>query len=103
TVACSHNQRPTTNNERLDSPDQAARFFAQKRGITADFDINARYAAAREHIESMPQASVASPDSGDGRRLRAEAVTQPWQFLGPGNVGGRTRALLVDPNDSNVM
>jgi hypothetical protein len=101
-MACSINQRPTTNNEQLDSPDEAARYFALKRGITADLDINARYNAAREHVALMPQTSVAGPASGPGR-VRAEAATRPWQFLGPGNVGGRTRALLIDPNDSNVM
>jgi photosystem II stability/assembly factor-like uncharacterized protein len=95
-ATCAH--RPET--ERQDDPDEAARYFALKRGITADLDLNARYAAAREHILGMPRMSVVAPIRVG--RLRSEAV-QAWQFLGPGNVGGRTRALLIDPNDSNVM
>jgi len=98
-AACVH--RPEI--ERQDDPDEAARYFALKRGITADLDLNARYLAAREHIFTMRQTSVAAPAPGAGRQPRANAMTQVWQFLGPGNVGGRTRALLIDPNDSNVM
>ena len=29
----------------------------------------------------------------------APAVTLPWQARGPGNVGGRTRGIIVDPDD----
>jgi hypothetical protein len=98
-TACSHHQ--PLERERLDSPDEAARYFALKRGITPDMDINARYAAARAHILQMrqpgrPGFSPAAEDAGLKPGL-------PWQFLGPGNVGGRTRALLIDPHDSNVM
>ena len=95
-AACSHHQRI----ERHDSPDEAARYFALKRGITADLDVNARYAAAREHILRMPQGCVAC--DGTSGRIHATSV-QSWQFLGPGNIGGRTRALLIDPHDSSVM
>jgi photosystem II stability/assembly factor-like uncharacterized protein len=95
--ACSVGQRPNTRFE--DDPDEAARYFALKRGITPDLDINARYAAAREHALHMPQTLIGAPATG---RIRAEAAIS-WQFLGPGNIGGRTRALLVDPHDSNVM
>ena len=95
-AACFHGQRPTPNSQREDSPDAAAQYFAQKRGITPELDLNARYAAARAHVLRMPQASVGAPS-------RPNAATKVWRFLGPGNIGGRTRALLVDPNDSNVM
>ncbi|MEK6375583.1 MAG: hypothetical protein AABO58_23135 [Acidobacteriota bacterium] len=91
--------------ERFDSPDVAARYFAEKRGITADVDINARYRDARAHAVRMAQTSVAA--AALGRRPVAEAATATqsgaWQFLGPGNVGGRTRALLIDPHDPDVM
>ena len=102
--ACSHGQRPTVNGERFDDPDEAAGYFAAKRGITPELDLNARYAAARAHAARMRQATLAA--AAPGGRLRAEAaITQSgaWQFLGPGNVAGRTRALLIDPNNPNVM
>jgi hypothetical protein len=102
-LGCSHGQQPTVNGERFDDPDQAARYFAEKRGITADVDINVRYREASAHVARMAQTSVAA--AALGRRPVAEAVTQTgaWQFLGPGNIGGRTRALLIDPQDPNVM
>ncbi|HYO99254.1 MAG TPA: carboxypeptidase regulatory-like domain-containing protein, partial [Pyrinomonadaceae bacterium] len=30
-------------------------------------------------------------------------VLGSWTNLGPGNVGGRTRALIINPNDANIM
>lgn len=26
-----------------------------------------------------------------------------WIEIGPGNIGGRTRAIVIDPTDSNIM
>jgi photosystem II stability/assembly factor-like uncharacterized protein len=31
------------------------------------------------------------------------APTTPWESLGPGNVGGRIRAIVINPNAPNVM
>ncbi|OJJ23206.1 hypothetical protein BKI52_02290 [marine bacterium AO1-C] len=36
----------------------------------------------------------------DKQRLRTQAANITWRERGPGNVGGRTRAILVDPNDA---
>jgi len=72
-----------------------------KRGITADLDVNARYAAARATVERMPRMSLAQEDG----RVHASSLFSSggWTFLGPGNIGGRTDALLIDPNDTNTM
>ena len=35
------------------------------------------------------------------RNLAAGISTSSWTFLGPGNVGGRLRAVLIDPRDPN--
>jgi len=86
---------------RFDEPDAAAEYFAMKRGITAGVDVNARYGAARARIDRMPRLSLAAaPES-----VHAESLftSGGWTFLGPGNIGGRTGALLIDPNDSNTM
>ncbi|HEX3580001.1 MAG TPA: hypothetical protein VHY33_15670 [Thermoanaerobaculia bacterium] len=93
--------RPTIE-ARFDDPDAAAEYFAMKRGITADVDVNARYAAARARIDRMPRLSLAQTD---GSRVHAESLftSGGWTFLGPGNIGGRTGALLIDPNDPNTM
>jgi photosystem II stability/assembly factor-like uncharacterized protein len=104
-LGCSHGQRPTANGERFDDPDEAAHYFALKRGITADVDLNARYREARAHVARMAQTSVAAAALGRRPVAGAATATQSgaWQFLGPGNVGGRTRALLIDPHDPDVM
>jgi len=103
-LACSHGQRPTVTGprlERFDDPDEAARFFAEKRGITEDFDLNAHYTAARERMARMPQTILGEPlRSASGLTTKLNGA---WEFLGPGNIGGRTRALLVDPHDPQVM
>lgn len=42
-------------------------------------------------------------------RTRRSAVGPPaggiiaWQSLGPGNIGGRTRALVIDPTDPDIL
>ena len=38
----------------------------------------------------------------EDRGPRTEDVLK-WTFLGPGNIGGRTRTLVIDPTDPNVM
>jgi photosystem II stability/assembly factor-like uncharacterized protein len=86
---------------RFDEPDAAAEYFAMKRGITAGVDVNARYAAARARIERMPRLSLAEEQG----RVHTESLftSGGWTPLGPGNIGGRTGALLIDPNDTSTM
>jgi len=70
----------------FDEPDEASALFSAKRGITAKTNLHALYATARTQIAA-----------------NATTVVGSWQFLGPGNIGGRTRALLIDPHDPNTM
>jgi len=70
----------------FDDPDEAASLFAAKRGITRTTNLHALYATARAAIDA-----------------NASTIIGPWAFLGPGNIGGRTRALLIDPADPNTM
>lgn len=32
-----------------------------------------------------------------------EGAGAEWEWLGPGNIGGRTRSILIDPTDADVM
>jgi photosystem II stability/assembly factor-like uncharacterized protein len=57
-----------------------------------------RVLAAREHIRRMPVHGVGGKLSKDAR-----ASIGGWQFVGPANVGGRTRSLLIRPDDPNTM
>ena len=46
---------------------------------------------AKKHIENMP--SYKSKDAG----------LWEWEWLGPGNIGGRIRTILSDPDDPNII
>jgi photosystem II stability/assembly factor-like uncharacterized protein len=93
--------------ERQDSPDGAAAYHAMKRGGTDD--TFRAYAAARQQMGRMQRYATSSDASFEPRgaiATSAETELPPfrkWQFLGPGNIGGRTRALVIDPVTPEVM
>lgn len=83
----------------FDSPDEAQRYFLDKRlpfGTTT-LPVE-RYVAAIEQMQKLPVYSTAT-------NTFATSSTQgnlgTWEELGPGNIGGRTRALLVYPVTPN--
>ena len=81
-----------------DQPDKAADFYVMKRAGEGVRDLPyERYEAARRHADRMP---LASSRKGN----RAEAIDLGgWEALGPGNQGGRTRHLIIHPDDSKIM
>ena len=108
-VSCSTSV-PPAEYARADGPDGAAAYAASKR--TGTDDPHRAYAVARDAMRQMRQYAT----NGDTFRepLRpsidatgAAATVKPpfrkWQHLGPGNVGGRTRALVIDPVEPQVM
>jgi Calx-beta domain len=71
-----------------------------------------RYRIAREQMAGMPTYSTREGRFGGGGRARtgASAAAAPgvpsigtWGSLGPGNIGGRTRAIAIDPLNPNTM
>jgi hypothetical protein len=94
--------------ERFDRPDAAAAFDAMKR--TGTDDVQARYDDARRQMRAMPRYAT-NGDRTLAPLIRSRIEPQndatgsvgTWSFLGPGNIGGRTRALLIDPTDTRVM
>jgi len=89
---------------RFDEPQGAQVHFLQKRlpaGMTAVGPSN--YEAALKHAQTMPQRG------GDVRRkalkagVASAALASNWTARGPGNIGGRTRALLIHPTSPNIM
>lgn len=79
--------------ERQDDPGEAAEYYAMKRA--GSDDPVRSLALAREQMRAMRRIST-----------NAEASERPfgtWRFLGPGNIGGRTRALIIDSNDPQIM
>jgi len=85
-TGCSHWTADSRQRIAEDAPDAAAAYFAAKRG---NVDVVAKWAEAREQLRSQRRAAV--------------VIKQPWTFLGPGNVGGRTRPLLIDPSAPDTM
>lgn len=91
----------------FDQPAEAQAFFLKKRSPDGASPISAqRYLEAREAMKGMPVYSTASksflggpagPASPNGSTLGV------WQWLGPGNVGGRTRSLLIHPTTPSIM
>ena len=90
----------------FDEPMQFAKFNAMKRlapgATTLPVD---RYITALEHNSNMPQYSsalgvtlpptgVAGPDN---------TAVSSWTYLGPGNIGGRVRGLVIDPTTPTTM
>jgi uncharacterized protein (TIGR03437 family) len=92
--------------ERPDHPGEAAEFFLRKRAVEgADQLPLERYLTAFEQMRRMPQSSLAE---GRVYPARAELSVEQqrlsaWTPLGPGNIGGRTRALLIDPQNPQTM
>ncbi|HEU4837155.1 MAG TPA: Ig-like domain-containing protein [Pyrinomonadaceae bacterium] len=119
--------------ERFDQPREALEWYLQKRLPKGEKQLPIeRYFQAKEKIKHMkrfstakgqslpPQANANEADevvepgegefpgstggggAGDGSASTSGALGT-WQSLGPGNVGGRTRALLIDPSNPDVM
>ena len=74
------------------APSTTADRIRQQRIPAGDTELPLdRYLKAREHIRQMPQYT-----------LSADAAAT-WTELGPGNLGGRTRALVIHPTNPNTM
>jgi hypothetical protein len=93
----------------FDQPGEAEEYHRMKRAPAGQSAIPVeRYLDAAEHIKQMPLYSTAASrflppgEQTDPGEIQAMALTA-WTPLGPGNIGGRTRALLIDPGDPAVM
>ncbi|MEO6119519.1 MAG: hypothetical protein ABIP12_02425, partial [Terriglobales bacterium] len=71
-----------------------------------------KYLEVYEQMQMAPRYSTAAavqmPAFADVPRANlpgdmAQPTVGTWTHLGPGNIGGRTRALLIDPGNPNVM
>ena len=118
--------------ERFDQPREALEAYVQKRLPRGEKQLPIeRYFTAKEKIKQMnrfssakgknlpPQANSNDAeilDPGDGEfpngtggggagdgSASTSGALGTWQSLGPGNVGGRTRALVIDPVTPDVM
>jgi hypothetical protein len=96
-----------------DQPDRAAEHYLRKRLPLGASELPVeRYFDALQHMRHMPQYSLAARRAlpsraqleGSGVSYIADAaVLGTWEFLGPQNIGGRVRALVIHPTQPSVM
>ena len=90
-----------------DQPDAAEDFFLRQRvprgAGPGEVNLYETYREADRHIDRMPIVS-----SRFGREISAgdaafeKAALGRWEPLGPGNIGGRTRAYVLHPGDPDI-
>ncbi len=92
--------------ERHDQPDRAAAYRALKQA--GSDDPFRSLSLAREAMRRMDRYSTSETTLVDGSGPRPlDSPDRPpigkWRFLGPGNIGGRTRVLVIDPTQPKIM
>ncbi len=113
----------------FDHPAEAEAFFVRKRVPPGETVLPVeRYQQARQHMQTMRQHSIpaqaflpsraelGTSAPGAGRTAAATkaaggaagSASRPqdasgWTNLGPGDIGGRTLALAIDPNDAATI
>ena len=94
--------------KRYDQPDEAAEYYRLKRAPRQGQGIPVeRYARAREQMKQMRVFSSATNRLVDYNEAPAPASEAlfggAWANLGPRNIGGRTRALLINPANPQMV
>ena len=102
--------KKNNNPKRYDKPKEALDFYIEQRlpvGMTS-LPIE-RYSQAMSAIKDMPHYSfktlevtedydpASNAPDGESKELGE------WEELGPGNIGGRTRALVIHPTQPDIM
>jgi hypothetical protein len=87
-----------------DDPAAAGEWFILKRSPDGVSPIPVdKYIDALNHMKGMPRHSTATRTLAPPAAIAPSAVLPAWTSLGPGNIGGRTRALVIDPVDPQTM
>src|SRR5262245_32275166 len=86
-------------------PEAAAMSYMQKRLPEGEDEIPVeRYLEARDHLNRMPHYSTVRDQLlSTSVAERIEGDSAAWKELGPGNIGGRTRALVIHPAQPDTM
>ncbi|HTX18412.1 MAG TPA: FlgD immunoglobulin-like domain containing protein [Bacteroidota bacterium] len=81
-----------------DDPGAALRFrHDMLAGSNPEADLPLLRQQAVAYVRSMPRATTARA----GRLMKTQTTT--WFPLGPGNIGGRVRAIVVNPSDTDQI
>ena len=85
-----------------DNPFEAAEYFREQRVQGEGLLPLERYATAMRHAATMRRYSLRQGAFVESLP-RAPSPFGTWESLGPGNIGGRTRGLVIHPQDSHIM
>jgi hypothetical protein len=85
--------RPEKNNKNEQGIKYAAIYLSKLRANTNGVYNPMDYYRARRTLESRNPATA----------KKASALNLDWQFVGPNNIGGRTRGFLIDNNNPNKL
>ena len=82
----------------FDHPQQALDFFVQQRLEPGEDSLPIEHLhAERLLLEDREQQQGPAAFGGTVKSVKR------WTSIGPGNIGGRTRAIAIDPNNSAIM
>ncbi len=81
---------------RPDQPDKAIEFRMMQLQDENGFIPVDGYTNAKAHIEAM--SAVPQPQG-----YAAGITSASWTWIGPGNIGGRVRSIVINPSDPNIM
>lgn len=98
-------QREKEKLKRFDQPDKAQEYYRLKRSLDGKSPVPVKqYFKALDQIKKMPRYSTASAQRVESTNTAATTNALPaWTPLGPGNIGGRTRAMLIDPLNPSIL
>lgn len=90
--------------QRNDSPAEALEYFVAKRLPPGETALQTQwYVDAISQSQANFTYSTASAQVGSPGLITSNAALGTWQELGPGNIGGRTRGLVINPNTPSIM
>lgn len=95
---------PAVDEDREDHDDahDAVEFFLKRRLPPGETELPLdRYAEAKRRIAEMPVIPIARGTAG--LASRDVGAVSSWTSVGPGNIGGRTRSLVINPQNPSIM
>jgi hypothetical protein len=105
-------RKKNANPKPFDKPHEASDFYIEKRLGDKNASLSyARYQQAIDKIKNLKQYQTKFDRVMPSRfemvtskvKSLANSEISAWETVGPGNIGGRTRSLLVHPSDSSTM
>lgn len=93
--------------KKADEPDKAIQYFLRKRLPEGETELPVeKYFEAMEAMQQMDVFSTADNrflSRNDLKNSPEQPRLGTWASLGPGNIGGRTRTIIINPDNPNIM